>query len=239
MSIPAGQAAASRHRISRARSASHAADSSQPDSKDIMTHKYQRLSLLAAAPILLAGCGAASSTSHTAPAAATSPGPSMAPGMKMPDGTTMPDTLTAAGPSQSARMVCSNEIRKDVAILLALPALPSTTSTWTNHVYTCTYRLDQGPLVLAVTESETAAAARGHFTNLQKHVRASQPIQGLESLGLPAFEAPNGTVAFVKDDKTLQVDTTRLPPLVGNPHFNRAHLAYTIATDVLGCWNGK
>jgi hypothetical protein len=204
------------------------------------TTTNRRLSLLATVPILLAGCVAASSsTSRTAPSTFTSSGAPMEPGMKMPDGTTMPETLTAAGPSQSARMVCSDEIRKDVATLLALPATPTATSTWTNHVYTCTYALADGPLVLSVTESGTIPAARAHFTSLQKRVGTSQPIRGLDNLGLPAFETPNGTVAFVKDDKTLQVDATGLPQHIGTPNFDRAHLAYTIATDVLGCWNGK
>jgi hypothetical protein len=206
-----------------------------------MTTAHRRLGLLATVPILLAGCAAESSTSHTAPGATatTSTAASMSPGMRMPDGTTMPGTLTAAGPSASARLVCSDEIRNDVATLLALPKPPAATTSWTNHVYTCTYHLAEGPLVLSVTESGTVAAARAHFTNLQQQLGSTQPIHGLENLGLPAFETPTGTVAFVKDDKTLRVDATRLPQHVGTPRFDRSHFAYTIATDVLGCWNGK
>ena len=68
---------------------------------------------------------------------------------------------------------------------------------------------------------------------------AAEPLRGLDSLGLPSFEAPTGTVAFRKDDKVLQVDATGLPPEVGSSHRPRTDLAYTVATDVLGCWTGK
>ncbi len=41
---------------------------------------------------------------------------------------------------------------------------------------------------------------------------------------------------FLKDDKTLTVDATRLPATNGPADLSRSDLAYQIATDVIGCW---
>ncbi|MEO6821546.1 MAG: hypothetical protein ABI468_03435 [Candidatus Nanopelagicales bacterium] len=64
-------------------------------------------------------------------------------------------------------------------------------------------------------------------------------LSGLASLGLPAFETPNGMVAFLKDDKTLQVDASAMTSLIGPQRLTRSGVAYQIATDVLACWNGE
>jgi hypothetical protein len=123
-------------------------------------------------------------------------------------------------------------------MLLGLQEPPHSVSTWKDHVYTCTYHLAEGPLVLSVTESGTDAAAHSYFALFKKRVGTTHTLKGLESLGLPAFETSDGTVAFVKDTMTLHVDATALPALVGAKHATRSDLAYTLATDVLGCWNG-
>jgi hypothetical protein len=41
-----------------------------------------------------------------------------------------------------------------------------------------------------------------------------------------------------KDDKTLQVDTTGPPARIGQHDQTPADLAYEVASDILGCWNG-
>ena len=40
----------------------------------------------------------------------------------------------------------------------------------------------------------------------------------------------------IKDNQTLKVDTTGLPPVFGPEGQKRTDLAYEIASDVLGCW---
>ena len=170
-----------------------------------------------------------------------SPSASMSDGKPMPgmDGKPMPGmTPAATGPSASARMICSAEIRTDVATLLALRHPPPAASTWAGHRYTCTYRLPAGRLVLSVQESPDLPAARRYFTGLRRHLGATQPLPGISGLGLPAYQA-DGTAVFLKDDKTLHVDATALPPQLGPTGDSRTDLAYTLATDVLACWTGK
>jgi hypothetical protein len=135
-------------------------------------------------------------------------------------------------------MICGSEIRDDVATLLALSALPSTTTSWVNNVYTCTYHLTQGPLTLSVHQTGSPRAAHGYFAGLRRTMGATRSLRGAKGLGLPAYETTSGNVVFLKDASTLQVNATQLPQHVGQAHRARADLAYTLATDIMGCWSG-
>ncbi|MGH3296880.1 MAG: hypothetical protein ACRDP7_34310 [Trebonia sp.] len=194
-----------------------------------MTGRTWQLGLLAAVPLLAAGCAAAQPVAHGSP----SPGMSRSPGMSMPG-----MTPAAAGPSVSAQMICSAEIRADVATLFALRNPAPATSSWVSHLYTCTYQLPAGRLVLSVKESPDVPAARRYFNALRQHLGATKPLLGMSGLGMPAYEA-DGTAVFLKDDKTLQVNATALPARAGPTSDTRTDLAYTIATDILACWTGK
>lgn len=204
-----------------------------------------RMGLLAVAGLLVSGCSAGLSAQAGVSGQAT--GASMAAGMHMAPGATMPARkVTAgtsppagAGPSESARMICSSEIRRDVATALALPAPPSPSATWADHLYTCTYHLPSGPLVLAVKELKDVPTAHSYFDQMEQRLGPNQPIAGLDSLGLPGYQTASGTVIFLKDDKTLAVDATSLASPVGPAHISRSDFAYQIATDILGCWTGK
>jgi hypothetical protein len=63
-------------------------------------------------------------------------------------------------------------------------------------------------------------------------------LAGMASLGFPSYETQNGTVVFRKDDKVLRVDAAGLRGLAAL-HTTSTSYAYTIATDVLACWNGS
>jgi hypothetical protein len=210
--------------------------------------RNSRLGLLAAVALLVTGCAAAQATTKTG---SPSPAIPMPAGMPMPPGMSMPGMAkpiapppaptpsAAAGPSESARMVCDSEIRGDVATALALSAQPTATPTWANHLYTCTYHLAPGPLVLSVKELPDVPAARVYFSELRKQLAPTQAVLGLASLGLPGYQTPSGTVIFLKDNKTLEVDATALPAQTGPNLVSRTDLAYQIATNILGCWTGK
>jgi len=142
-------------------------------------------------------------------------------------------------PSPATRMVCSAEIHHDVATLLGLPGTPRSSTTWANHVYRCTYHLAQGPLVVSVSEARDVSTARRYFAELRSRLANTHLIHGADALGLPAFEAAAGSVTFLKDASTLQVDATQLPDHVGENSRGRTDLAYTLATDILGCWSGN
>jgi hypothetical protein len=188
--------------------------------------------LLAGLTVLVAGCA-------TSQAATTSP--PMSPGMVMAPGETMagmaPSSQNAA-PSASAQLVCGSEIKGDIATMLNLHPAPATTTAWSNHLYTCTYHLKGGPLVLSVKESGGVPAADAYFTALRGKLGTTKPLAGLDGLGSPGYDTTDGKVVVRKDDKTLQVDASALPAVYGSNHQSRADLAYEVASDILGCWNG-
>jgi hypothetical protein len=135
-------------------------------------------------------------------------------------------------------MICGSEIRHDVATLLALSAPPGATTSWVNNVYTCTYHLAQGPLTLSVHQTASPRAARGYFAALRTQLGGTRSLRGAKGLGLPAYETASGNVVFLKDASTLQVNATQLPRQVEQSHRPRTDLAYTLATDIMGCWSG-
>ena len=139
-------------------------------------------------------------------------------------------------PPEAAQMVCSDEIRGQVADALALPSDPTATSAWADHVYTCTYALPMGQLVLAVSVSPSAAAARGQLETLRQRLGADDQEQGL---GEQAYSAAAGTVLAVKDNMVLWVNATGLPDDLGAGHAGRLDLARVIAAGVFNCWVGN
>lgn len=198
-----------------------------------MSARTRLLVPLAALTILAAGCATTDASSRPAPA--TSPRTSASAGSSM-SGMSMPDMATGAGPSATARMVCGAEIRGNVARVSALSA-PAGTSTWADHLYTCTYRLPAGSLVLSVKDSADAASGKQFFARLRQHVGHTTPLSGMLSLGLPSFQTSDGTVVFLKDGKTLTVDATRLPSTIGRYRQSRPDLAYAVAASVVACWS--
>ncbi len=212
---------------------------------------------LAAAGLLLAGCGSnaattSSSTTTTAPSTTTTatnsmPGMSMAPGQTMAPGETMPASPGTTGasssasttksesdkPSKAALMVCSADIKGKVKQVLSLPSTPVAHAAYKDHRYTCTYDLPMGPLVLSVQDSTSPAAARTYFTSLRSTLGKTDTLIGL---GADAYGTPTGTAVVLKDSQTLVVDATGLPSVFGSQKQKRTDLAYEVASDVLGCW---
>jgi hypothetical protein len=184
----------------------------------------RRLVALSCAALMMSGCAAAQGApapQEAAQQSAAAPSSSASP----------------AGPPPAAAMVCGQEIRANIAQILALPADPSPSSTWAGGRYTCTYRLPSGALVLAVQESPDPAAARAAAHGAVAALPSAAPIEGLANLGLPGYQSPAGTVAFAKDSFALTVDATGLKEPVGPHGVSRSSLAYQIATDVLACWS--
>jgi hypothetical protein len=183
-----------------------------------------RVAALVVAPLLLAGCAAAdagstASATHSATHSATR-------------------SATAAGatPPENASMVCSDEIRGKVQQVLKLPALPTVHASWIKQVYTCTYDLPVGPMVLTVQVAPTKTAAEAAFQARQKATAGAATLLGL---GEHAYATADGTATVIKDAMTLTVDTTALPAVFGAEQQKRTDLAYEIASDVLGCWTGN
>jgi hypothetical protein len=192
-----------------------------------MTHRHHLWGLLAAA-VLLAGCGA----SHPGATPAT---PSMA-GMSVSEGQGTAAPASPPGrPPETALMVCSEDISGKVVQVLQLTTPPSTDSTWADSVYTCTYHLPMGPMVLSVQVAPTKAAAGATFDADRTRLGSTEPLAGL---GERAVGTPTGVAVVLKDNQVLTVDATALPAVFGSNEQRRTDLAVEIASDVLGCWTG-
>jgi hypothetical protein len=131
---------------------------------------------------------------------------------------------------------CGDEVRGDIAEVLSLPTPPKSASTWVDQLYTCTYQLPVGPLVLSVKQSADPTAAHDYYLAARRRIGSTVDTIGL---GRYAFRTPAGTVGLVKDRFTLTVDATGLPVRFGNQGQKRTDLAYEVASVVLGCWTGE
>lgn len=166
-------------------------------------------------------------------------GSSQHPAANRPAATAGSTAMAMAGmsdaPSDTARMVCGDDIRGQVSQVLKLGGPPRTESSWADQLYTCTYRLPVGPMVLSVKQSSGTAAAASYFSTLRPTLGSTETLQGL---GQRAYGTGDGVVVVIKDNLTLKVDTTGLPKVFGADQQHRSDLAYEIASDVLGCWTG-
>jgi hypothetical protein len=145
------------------------------------------------------------------------------------------------GPSVSARMICTeDEISNAITLTLGLTGRPPKSSTWVKPVFTCTYRLDEGPLILTVTEFPSAKAALQNFNQTKsQYAKDKVPVQTLDALGVPSFLASDDVLLSVKTSHLLRVDVSRLPKTVGPLHRARRDLAYLVAEAILRCWSGS
>lgn len=205
-----------------------------------MATRRQTCAAVLACVTVLAGCASSHSADPSRSGAAPAGDARMTPGMVMPDGSTMGASAGAArpsagGPSAAAQMICSAELRADLATATGLRVPAATAPRWSGHVYSCTYRLPMGTLALSVTESADEAAAKAHAAALRRQLEGPRSLDGLTEV---AFGTPTGVVALVKDSDTLQVDATALPARFGSQQQKRADFAYEVASIVLGCWTG-
>jgi hypothetical protein len=192
------------------------------------------LATVATVTLLVSGCASTSSTSTSdqadRPSASTSPG--MA-GMSEQE---MKSMDAGSGPSQTATMICGDEIRSTVQRTFALTSPPRSSHTWADGLFSCTYELPHGMLRLSVKDSLTMKPGRAYFQQLRRRLEGASTIRGVPSLGFPAFETPQGDTAFLKDGKTLRVDASSLPTSTLPAGFSRQDASYAIASAVIACW---
>jgi len=177
--------------------------------------------------LLAAGCSASRPSAD--PAATTTAAP-----------TTFDPSAAAAQyasptPPASAQMICSDEIRSQVKGALGLDSTPTPQSAWADHVYTCTYAVPTGTLVLAVTVAPSVDAAGEQLDALRAQVGAADPEEGF---GERAYSSPAGVLVAVKDNLVLTVDATALPDDLGAGHQRRIDVVRLLAAGVFACWTG-
>ena len=133
-------------------------------------------------------------------------------------------------------MVCSDEIRGKVQQVLKLPALPTVHSTWIKQVYTCTYDLPVGPMVLSVQVAPTKPVAEAAFQSRQKATAGATVLNGL---GEHAYRHPDRHRRRHQGRDDAHRRHHRAAAVFGAEQQKRTDLAYEIASDVLGCWTGN
>jgi hypothetical protein len=179
-----------------------------------------------AASLLIAGCGSSS-------------GPSSSSQSRPPKTTTTDPSVTAkpagATPSDSAVMVCAAEAQRDMAATLGVGPTEVTAPTWTDHVYSCTYKYPNGYFVMSVKELDSLNQTVAYYDALRARL-GERP--GPIALGNGAFVATDGSVVVRKDFKVLLVDITHLPVQFGTPPQDRSDAALSIAATVMSCWTG-
>jgi len=189
--------------------------------------------------VLVAGCGA--EAAHQA-------GGNVVPaGMhRMADGTVMRDSdmgvrakaeAYPAQPSSSAAMICTPQTHAALQHNLGLSAVPMSTDRWAGGVYTCTYHLSGGDLVVSVDDAADVAVGQRHFDAMRADIPDLHRIRGLQSFGLTGYADGRGTVLFLKEGKTLDVDATELPTSIGRYQQSPGDVAYGVAAAVLACWS--
>jgi hypothetical protein len=155
----------------------------------------------------------------------------------VPVGASATASTAAVAPSRSAKMICSREAQKDIAVTLGgVKPTVVTQPTWSAQVYSCTYMYTSGAVALSVKELGTKRATTSYVTSLAR-VLGRRPDK--LPLGQGAFWTTNGSVVVRKDTKVLLVDTSHLMAGLGVPPENASDAAANIAVTVLGCWTGK
>ncbi|MGK3647146.1 hypothetical protein [Pseudarthrobacter enclensis] len=198
------------------------------------------LALLLLTGLLLSGCAAAgaagpTNTSQTPDSPVSSPTTSSAPAHHGGDAHKSTGTIKD-GPSDAALMVCGDQPKDALTSILGLDAPPHTVNDWANNTFTCTYHLSAGNLVISVQEAADQPAALTYFEAMQALAKDAVTINGLANLGFPAYETPDGSAVFQKDNFILHVDATNLPANLGPDNITRNALAYQLSTTILECW---
>jgi hypothetical protein len=151
-----------------------------------------------------------------------------------PTSTTEAPKPAGVDPSEIAKMVCQPKAQGEIKRVLGVTARVPT-PTWENHLYACRYEYPNGAFVLSVKELSSWAQTYAYFHSLGESMGDTG---SLGNLGQGAFTTSNGSVVVRKDWKILLVDIAPLPAQFGKPPTSKADVAYTVASIILGCWDG-
>jgi hypothetical protein len=179
-----------------------------------VTHRFPVL--LVVAVLALAACGSSSKTAE-------------------PTTTVPAGHPVAAGPSDSAKMICSAEAQSDIAASLGVKATVST-PTWVDDVYACKYVYPNGTITMSVKELADTAATTATYTSYATKLGKRPEVV---SFGEGAFLTTNGSVVVRKDYKVLDIDVSQLPQKFGTPLQDRSDIALSVAATVMSCWTGQ
>ncbi len=115
------------------------------------------------------------------------------------------------------------------------PSFGARYPTWVTNLYSCDYQYAGGTVTLSVKELFGGRDTTGYYNSLARMLGNVDTI----ALGQGGFFTTSGSVVVRKDNKVLEVDTSRLPTEFGQPPQHPNAVALTIATTVMGCWTGS
>jgi hypothetical protein len=173
--------------------------------------------LVSSLVIVLSACGSSTSMSGAAPA-----GTAVARG-----------AASLTGISESTRMICATEVRKDIGVALGVEPVRPLAPVWRDHRYSCEYEYAQGVLRLSVKQLSDERATHRYLETLATRLGKRRVLNGL---GQEAFTTTNHSVVVNKDNKVLVVDVHGLPAQFGTPADTRANVGITVAATIMGCW---
>jgi hypothetical protein len=149
--------------------------------------------------------------------------------------------VASANPSVSAKMICEDEAKKDIAdsatgVDTTQPLKP----VWdkATHTYSCAYVYPNGAVMtLSVREFSSPDETTAYYNELAQKLGNVKPQYGINGQG--AFLTKNGSIVVRKDYKVLLVDISKLPATFGQPPDTRSHVAINTAAAIMNCWKGE
>jgi hypothetical protein len=141
-------------------------------------------------------------------------------------------------PSESAKMICSDEAQKDIEeSATGAHATKVTTPKWdvNEHIYSCTFVYPNGSFDMAVKEMSNADETTAYYNSLADKYGKKQDIQ----LGQGAFVTKDGNMVVRKDYKVLFIDTSKLPAQFGQPPETPSDVGINVASVIMSCWTGE
>lgn len=175
-------------------------------------HRIAALTLIVAC----AGCGGAASSARARPA----------------DRPVL-HTVTSQ-PSTSARMVCADEGRREIATAVGVEIAHPLVGRWSNALYACDYVYGHGArMILSVKALSNSTETTTYFDMLGTRLGRGKALQGL---GQGAYQTANGSTVVRKDQLVLLVDVSKLPTAFGTPSSPRADVSLSVAATIMGCW---
>jgi hypothetical protein len=137
-------------------------------------------------------------------------------------------------PATATTMICQTEAAQKIDSAVGVEATVSI-STWSGHVYSCTYRYPSGSMQLSVKELSNLTQTDAYYHQLGVRMGDTGAVP---NLGQGAFHTTNGSIVVRKDSKVLLVDVTGLPAQFGQPPTTSGNVALTVADVILACWSG-
>jgi hypothetical protein len=158
----------------------------------------------------------------------------LATGCSTPTGATTAAS-TSDQPHAATAMVCEPEAEHDITKALGLSPSQPPTPTWSDRLFTCSYRYGDAVMLVSVKELADAVAARTWFG--QQQATATNAL-AIPDLGDAAFISNGVATVVLKGAVVLRVDVSRLPDVVGPNAVPRNHVGISVASVILGCWVG-